>query len=71
MRPLVIAGILLLALGAFVLVRGGSFTTRRDVLKVGDVKITADEQQSVPPWVGGLAILAGLGLIVSGARRRA
>ena len=71
MRPLLIAGVLLLALGAFVLVRGGSFTTRRDVLKVGDVKITADEQQSVPPWVGGLALLAGLGLIVSGARRRA
>lgn len=70
MRPLVIAGILLLTLGAFVLIRGGTFTTRRNVLKVGDIKVTADEQQSVPPWVGGLALLAGLGLIVSGARRR-
>ncbi len=71
MRPIAIAGILLLILGGFVLVRGGSFTTRRDVLKVGDVKITADEQQSVPPWVGAVALLAGIGLIVAGVRRRA
>lgn len=71
MRPFAIAGVLLLVLGGFVLVRGGSFTTRRDVLKVGDVKITADEQQSVPPWVGAVALLAGIGLIVTGVRRRA
>lgn len=70
MRPLLIAGVLLLAFGAFVLLRGGSFTTRKDVLKVGDVQITADERQSIPTWVGGLALLAGLGLIVGGAQKR-
>ncbi len=69
MRPMLIAGVLLLVLGAFVLLRGGSFTTRQDVLKVGDVKITADEQQSIPAWVGGLALLAGLGLVVAGAQK--
>lgn len=70
MRPLIIAGIVLLGLGAFVLLRGGSFTSRRDVLKVGDVKITADEQQSIPPWVGGVAVVAGVVLIAAGARKR-
>lgn len=69
MRPMLVAGVLLLVLGAFVLLRGGSFTTRKDVLKVGDVKITADEQQTIPTWVGGLALLAGLGLVVAGAQK--
>ncbi len=70
MRPLILAGIVLLGLGAFVLLRGGSFTSRRDVLKVGDVKITADEQQTIPPWLGGVAVVAGVVLIAAGARKR-
>ena len=71
MRPLIIAGIALIGLGAFVLLRGASFTSRRDVLKVGDVKVTADEQQTIPPWTGGIAIVAGIACIASGSRRRA
>ena len=71
MRPLVIVGIVIAALGAFVLIRGGSFTSQRDVLKVGDVKITADERQTIPPWVGGAGLLVGVALIVSGVRKRA
>ena len=70
MRPLTIAGIILIAFGAFVLIRGGTFTSQRDVLKVGDVKVTADEQQSIPPWAGLLAIVAGGALAVAGGRRQ-
>ena len=70
MRPLTVAGIILIAFGAFVLVRGASFTSRRDVLKVGDVKVTADEQRSIPPWAGWLAVVAGGALAVAGVRRR-
>jgi hypothetical protein len=71
MRPFIVAGIVLLGLGAFLLVRGGTFTSRKDVLKVGDVKITANERQSIPPWVGGMALLVGAGLLVAGVRQRA
>jgi hypothetical protein len=71
MRRYVIAGIVIIGLGAFVLLRGASFTSRRDVLRVGDVKITADEQQTIPPWIGGVAVLAGVALVVVGMRRRA
>jgi len=71
MRQLILAGILILGLGAFLLLRGGSIATRREVLKVGDVKITADEQQSIPPWAGGLAMLVGVVLILAGAQKRA
>lgn len=71
MRPTFIAGIVLLALGAFVLVRGASFTSREDVLKVGDVKVTADSRRSIPPWIGGAAMVLGVVVIVAGARRTA
>lgn len=70
MRQFIIAGIILVGLGAFLFFQGGSFTTKRDVLKVGDVKVTADEKQSVPPWLGGAAMLVGVGLIVAGARTK-
>lgn len=71
MRTYLIAGIVILILGAFVLLRGASFTSHRDVLQMGDMTITADEQQTIPPWVGGAAIVVGLGLIAAGARKRA
>lgn len=71
MRPLLLAGIILAGLGAFVLLRGASFTSRHDVLKIGDVKVTADEQKTVPTWAGGVALVAGIGLIAAGARKRA
>lgn len=70
LRPLTVGGVLIACLGAFVLVSGVSFTSRRNVLDVGDLKITADEQRSVPPWIGGAAVVVGVALIVAGAGRR-
>jgi hypothetical protein len=71
MRPMLVAGIALICLGLFLLLRGGSFTTQRDVVKVGDVKLTASEHRSVPPWAAGLGIILGSGLLFAGTRRRA
>jgi len=71
MRPMSIAGIILILFGGFVLLRGGSFTTRRDVLKIGDVKVTADEKQAIPGWAGVLSIVAGVALVVAGSKKRA
>ena len=70
MRPLSLAGIALICLGAFLLIRGGTFTTRQDVLEVGDVKLTANEKQTIPPWVGGVAIIAGVVVMAAGMRQR-
>lgn len=71
MRAFIIAGVVILGLGAFVLLRGASFTSERNVLKVGDVQITADQRQTVPPWAGVAALVVGAGLIVTGVRKRA
>jgi uncharacterized membrane protein len=71
MRPLSIVGILLLALGAFIVFRGATYKSRDEVLKVGDLKASVEEKHAVPTWVGGVAIVAGIVLLAGGMRRRA
>ena len=70
MRPLVLIGVVLIAIGGFLLYQGGSFTTREKILEVGDVKLTAPEKHAVPTWAAGLAVVVGLGLVVAGAAQR-
>lgn len=70
MRTPVVIGIILIVLGGIVLLRGGSFTTTRNVLEVGDLSISADEKQSIPPWVGILSIVAGAVVIGAGVRKQ-
>jgi divalent metal cation (Fe/Co/Zn/Cd) transporter len=71
MRAATIIGALLIVIGGFLLVQGGSFTTRKDVVKLGDLKISADEQHPVSPWIAGAAVLAGVALIATGVRSKA
>jgi uncharacterized membrane protein len=70
MRPLTLVGILLLILGAFVLVRGMSYKSKDEVLRVGDLKASVEQKHAVPTWAGGVAVVAGLVLIAAGAKRR-
>jgi hypothetical protein len=70
MRPLVLIGVVLIAIGGFLLYQGGTFKTRDKLLEVGDVKVTATDKHKVPTWVAGLALVAGLGLVIAGAAQR-
>ncbi len=70
MRPMQIIGIVLIAVGGFLLIQGGTFSTRKEVLKVGDLKVSANEEHSVAPWMAGAAIVAGIALIATGASRK-
>jgi hypothetical protein len=69
-KPLTLIGLLLIGLGAFVLVNGFSFTSNRQVLKVGSLEASVKEERAVPAWVGGVALLLGLGLVANAGRRR-
>jgi UDP-N-acetylmuramyl pentapeptide phosphotransferase/UDP-N-acetylglucosamine-1-phosphate transferase len=71
MRPLALIGIVLLLLGAYVTFRGFNYSSKEEVLQVGDVKATVESKKAVPTWVGGIAIVAGVVLIAAGMRRRA
>lgn len=63
-----ILGILLIAGGGFFLV-GGTFPMRREVLDVGGLSVTTDEQRSVRPWIAGAVLLAGLTILLVDVRR--
>jgi len=74
MKPLVLVGVILIALGVVALaVDNISFTERKTVVDVGPLKITADEQKTIPiPTIAGVAaVVVGLGLCFMGARKSA
>jgi uncharacterized membrane protein YidH (DUF202 family) len=66
MKPLALIGVVLIVLGiAGLVVANVSFTERKTVLDAGPLKITADEQHTVPiPTIAGIvAVVVGLGLV--------
>lgn len=67
MRASLVVGILLVLAGGFVLVRGFSVTTDRTVLDVGPLQASVEEKRTVPTWLGGVGVAAGLVLIIAGA----
>ena len=74
MKSTSIAGILLMVLGALALAyQGITYTRREKVLDVGPIHATKDTEKTIPlpPILGGVAILGGIGLLVAGARRTA
>ncbi len=71
MKPLAIAGIVLAVLGAVIVFKGLSYGSQRSVMRVGDLQVSAEEQRAIPVWVGGVAIVGGVLLVVgAGVRRR-
>lgn len=72
MKPLTLAGALLLVLGLAALAyQGFTYTTRETVLEVGPIHATAETEKTVdiPPILGGAAVVAGLVLLVAGRKR--
>lgn len=59
-----------MAAGAFLAVRGASYSSRENVLEVGGLTVTAEERRSVPAWVGAVVGVVGLGLVIAGTRSR-
>jgi hypothetical protein len=62
-------GLALIVIGATVYLRG--LSAKREVLRIGDVSVSAEERSPITPWAAGLAVLAGIALMTTGARRRA
>ncbi|WP_428671253.1 hypothetical protein [Reyranella sp.] len=74
MKPLVLVGIALIALGVVGLaVDNISFTEQKTVIDAGPLKVTAAEQRTIPiPTIAGVAaVIVGLGLCFMGARKSA
>jgi uncharacterized membrane protein HdeD (DUF308 family) len=72
MKPVSMVGVLLVVLGVLALIyQGITYTKRETVLDIGPVHATADRQKTVPlpPVVGALALVGGVVLLVTGARK--
>ena len=74
MKPISMAGILLVILGVLALAyQGFTYTHREKVLDMGPIHATKDTQETVPipPILGGLALVGGIVLLVAGGKRAA
>ena len=72
MKPLALAGILLIVLGLAALAyQGFSYTTRETVVDAGPLQIQTDRERTVPlpPILGIVAVAGGVALLVVGSRK--
>jgi hypothetical protein len=72
MKPMALAGVLLVVLGLVALVyQGITYTSREAVIDIGPVHATADREKTLPlpPVVGVAAVAGGVVLLVAGMRK--
>jgi hypothetical protein len=73
MKPLVVFGIMLIAIGiAGLIIDNITFTEKKVVIDAGPLKVTADQQRTIPiPSIAGvIAIAVGAGMIFFGRQAR-
>ncbi|HEV8141825.1 MAG TPA: DUF3185 domain-containing protein [Methylomirabilota bacterium] len=73
MKPLTIVGIILIALGVIALAyQGITYTTKERVVEIGPLKVDTEKKKTIPlpPVLGGVAVAAGVVLMIVGARSR-
>jgi hypothetical protein len=71
MKPITIAGVVLIVVGLAALAyQGVTYTKRETVLDIGPLHATADRQKTLPlpPIVGVVVVVGGVVLLLAGAR---
>jgi hypothetical protein len=70
MKPTGVVGIILIVIGIVLIAWGGfaSFTTKENVAKLGPLEVNKEHEHQLPigPIVGGVCIVGGIILMVSG-----
>ena len=72
MKPITIAGIVLLVLGVLALAyQGINYNRQETVMNVGPMHVTTEthERFPLPPVLGGLALVGGVVLLIVGAKK--
>ncbi len=72
MKPAILIGILLIVLGGLALAyQGFNYTHHERVMDVGPMHVTREDHDrvSIPPILGGLALVGGIVLVFVGAKK--
>ena len=72
MKPAIVIGIVLILLGIVALSYNLiTYTTKEKIVEIGPLQATAEKEKSIPlpPMLGGLALVAGVGLIAVGYKK--
>jgi hypothetical protein len=70
MTPKRIIAFLLIAAGAVILaLRGVTYTRERESVEIGNVELAAERKGFIPPAIGVIVLLAGVGLLLLPSRK--
>jgi hypothetical protein len=72
MKPLMLAGMALILLGILGLSYNRiTYTSKEKILDIGPIEATAEKEKSIPlpPLLGGLVLVAGIGLVAAGYKK--
>ena len=72
MKPVLLAGIALILLGIVALSYNRiTYTTKEKIVDIGPIEATVDKEKTIPlpPLLGGLALIVGVGLIAVGYKK--
>jgi hypothetical protein len=70
MRASVIAGLILVAVGIFLILRPLHYSSDRSVIKLGSFQAKVEADRTLPPWAGGIVLGAGVVLLGAGLFKR-
>jgi drug/metabolite transporter (DMT)-like permease len=70
MKAFLVAGLVLIAAGIFLILRPPHYSSEQSVFKLGDVEARMQQERPLPAWVGGAVLGAGIVLLGSGLFKR-
>lgn len=70
MKASMIAGLILIAAGIFLIVRPPHYASEQSVFKLGQLEAKMQQERALPGWVGGVVLGAGIVLLGTGLVKR-
>ena len=70
MKASLLAGLVLIAAGIFLILRPPHYASEQSVLKLGNLDAKMQQERMLPEWVGGVVLGVGVGLLGAGLLKR-
>ena len=70
MRASLVAGLVLIAAGVLLILRPPHYASEQSVFKLGDLEAKVQQERTLPGWVGGTVLGAGVVLLGAGLFKR-